>query len=75
VNARTVRASRLRRVTGRSNESEADPLLGGLFIGDYIETFTHARRIWVHYNANYRQVRLLGEGVRVNQQDNFLARR
>jgi hypothetical protein len=75
VNARSVRPGGLRRVTSRSNESEADPVLGGLFIGDYIETFTDAGRIWVHYNANYRKVQLLGEGVPVNQQDNFLALR
>lgn len=75
VNAATGRASGVKRITPRSNDTQADPLLGGLFIGDYIETFTHAGRIWVHYNANYRKTPLLGEGVAVNQQDNFLARR
>jgi hypothetical protein len=63
------------RITLPSNESEADPLLGGFFIGDYIEVFAHQGRAWVHYNANYRQIRLLGQGRPVNQQDNFLARR
>ena len=70
--------SGLRRLTSPSNESEADPLLGGFFIGDYIEAFAHANRVWVHYNANYRKTVLLGplgaEGTPVNQQDNFLAR-
>lgn len=46
----------------------------GAFIGDYIEVFAYNHTAWVHYNANYRQVRLLGEGVPVNQQDNFLLR-
>jgi hypothetical protein len=67
-----------------SNETEADPLLGGFFIGDYIEAFTHANRVWVHWNGNYRRVPLLGAfrnpetgepffpGVPVNQQDNYL---
>jgi hypothetical protein len=63
------------RITLPSNESEADPLLGGFFIGDYIEVFAHQGKAWVHYNANYRQIRLLGRGRPVNQQDNFLARR
>jgi hypothetical protein len=63
------------RLTRPSNESEADPLLGGFFIGDYIEVFAHRGVAWVHYNANYRQIRLLGDGRPVNQQDNFLARR
>jgi hypothetical protein len=62
-----------RRITEPSNESEADPLLGGFFIGDYIETVLVGGRIWTHYNANYRQIALLGEGLPVNQQDNYLA--
>lgn len=72
------RANGLRRLTAPSNETEADPLLGGFFIGDYIEAFTHANRIWVGYNANYRKEMLLGpfgfEGTPVNQQDNYLVR-
>lgn len=63
------------RITRSSNETEADPLLGGFFIGDYIEVFAHDGRAWVHYNANYRQTELLGQGRPVNQQDNFLVRR
>jgi hypothetical protein len=66
----------LRRLTGSSNEPEADPLLGGLFIGDYIEVFATGNNAWVHYNANYLQKPLLeplGEvGIPVAQQDNFL---
>ncbi|MGK4003237.1 hypothetical protein WMF31_11480 [Sorangium sp. So ce1036] len=67
--------TRRQRITGISNEPEADPLLGGSFIGDYIEVFAHREAAYVHYNANYRQVQLLGEGFRIPQQDNFLARR
>lgn len=43
-----------RRLARPSNEPEADPLLGGFFIGDYIEVFAHDRTAWVAYNANYR---------------------
>jgi hypothetical protein len=66
----------LKRLTSPSNESEADPLLGGFFIGDYIEVFATGSRAYVAYNANYRQERLLGpfgeEGIPVAQQDNYL---
>jgi hypothetical protein len=30
--------------------------------------------VYVHFTANYRQVQLIGEGVPIPQQDNFLAR-
>ena len=51
----------LKRLTGpQSNEPESDPLLGGAFIGDYIEGVLIKNRYYVHYNANYRQMRLLG---------------
>lgn len=62
------------RLTPESNESEADPILGGSFIGDYIEVFAHNGRAWVGYNANYRSVQLLGEGFPIPQQDNYLER-
>jgi hypothetical protein len=71
----------LKRLTSPSNESEADPLLGGFFIGDYIETVLVKDRVLVHYNANYRKLQLLGPfgppfstAPAVNQQDNFLER-
>lgn len=60
------------RLTKGMNEPEADPLLGGFFIGDYIEVSAFKGRAWVGYNANYRQVELLGDGVPVPQQDNYL---
>jgi hypothetical protein len=62
------------RVTSISNESEADPVLGGAFIGDYIEVFAQHDHALVHFNANYRSLQILGEGFRVPQQDNFLVR-
>jgi hypothetical protein len=69
-----------KRVTVSSNETEADPLLGGFFIGDYIEAVLIKNRLYVHWNANYRKVPLLSgllhpEGAPVtplNQQDNYL---
>jgi hypothetical protein len=60
------------RVTSLSNESEADPLLGGTFIGDYIDVHLVGKRALVAYNANYRHVRLLGEGFPIPQQDNYV---
>src|SRR5206468_13053960 len=67
--------ARLRRLTHVSNETEADPVNGGGFIGDYFEVAVHARTVWVHFNANYRQVPLLGQGFPIPQQDNFLTRK
>jgi hypothetical protein len=61
-------------LTSGMNEPEADPLLGGFFIGDYIEVAAVGAKAWVGYNANYRQKELLGEGVPVPQQDNYLDR-
>ena len=61
-----------KRLTRPSNETEADPLLGGFFIGDYIEVFANDNRAWVGYNANYRFELLLFEGIPVPQQDNYL---
>jgi hypothetical protein len=64
------------RLTEPSNEPEADPLpfTRGLFIGDYIEVDVERGKAYVHYNANYRQERLVGQGFPVPQQDNYLAR-
>ena len=61
------------RVTRISNEPEADPIFGGVFIGDYMQIDANAGRVYVHYNANLRQVPLVGEGVPIPQQDNYLA--
>ena len=60
------------RVTRVSDETEADPLLGGGFIGDYFDVHLLKGLAYVHYNANYRSVRVLGQGLPVPQQDNFL---
>jgi hypothetical protein len=68
----------VRRLTSSSNETEADPILGGFFIGDYIEVFATGKVAYVGYNANYRHEKLLGpfgvEGIPVPQQDNYLVR-
>lgn len=66
------------RLTSPSNETEADPFLGGFFIGDYIEVHARHNQALVHYNANYRSIKLHfpdPAGFPVPQQDNYLARR
>jgi hypothetical protein len=73
ASSKVTQRQRLRqRLTLLSNESEADPVLRGLFIGDYIEVFASKGSALVHYNANYRQIQLLNEGQPVPQQDNYL---
>jgi hypothetical protein len=72
LNPRTLEVTKRQRLTPLSNESESDPLLGGFFIGDYIEVFASGNRALVHYNANYRQIRLLESGLPIPQQDNYL---
>jgi hypothetical protein len=62
------------RVTPVSNETEADPILGAAFIGDYIQVDAVDGTAYVAYNANRRHVRLFGEGVPIPQQDNYLQR-
>ena len=62
-------------VTRLSNESEADPFLGGAFIGDYIDVDRAGGVSYVAYNANYRRIEVLGEGFRIPQQDNYLTRK
>jgi hypothetical protein len=78
IQGSTADVRRVQRLTRTSNETEADPILGGAFIGDYFEVFAYNRTAWVHFNANYRSELLLdgllGEGVPVPQQDNFLTR-
>jgi len=77
VDATTGAAGNPKRLTTVSNETDADPVLGGSFIGDYIEAFAHDDRVLVHLNANHRSVKLLdglSAGLPVPQQDNFLIR-
>lgn len=62
------------RLTPVSNETEADVALQGRFIGDYFEVFARRGVAYVHYNANYRLVRVLGQGIPVHQQDNYLTK-
>jgi hypothetical protein len=80
IDPRTGESRGHKRVTVSSNETEADPLLGGFFIGDYIEAVLIHNRLYVHWNANYRKVPLLfgllhpegQEAHPLNQQDNYL---
>jgi hypothetical protein len=72
VNSRTGAVVHRQRVTSLSNESEADPILGGFFIGDYIDVHLRRGLAYVAYNANYRKIRVLGEGFPIPQQDNYL---
>jgi hypothetical protein len=71
VDAATVSVLR-RQTVSPLNEPDADPLLGGTFIGDYFEVSADQGRALVHFNANYRFQKFLGEGVPVPQQDNYL---
>ncbi|MBA3552973.1 MAG: hypothetical protein H0W27_08920 [Actinobacteria bacterium] len=74
LNATTATVTNRQRVTSDEdmpNFPEADPTLED-FIGDYIEVFAHGGTAWVHYNMNIRDVKFLGEGFPVAQQDNFL---
>jgi hypothetical protein len=61
-----------RRITKISNETESDPILGGAFIGDYLEVTANKGTAWVHYNANERHVALIGDGLPNPHQDNDL---
>jgi hypothetical protein len=74
VNPVSGAITKRQRVTRLSNETEADPLLGGFFIGDYFDVHLSGSLAFVHYNANYRHVRVLGEGLPIPQQDNYLTR-
>jgi hypothetical protein len=62
------------RVTRPNNETEADPVLGGFFIGDYIDVHLLGGTAYVAYNANYQKLQLLGEGIPIPQQDNYLTK-
>jgi hypothetical protein len=80
INPLTGEARGLKRITSSSNETESDPILGGVFIGDYIEGVLIRNRFYVGFNANYRKVPLIGGFFNapdqpvfpVNQQDNYV---
>jgi hypothetical protein len=74
LDPRTRQVTNRQRLTSLSNEAESDPLLGGFFIGDYFEVFALRNQALVHFNANYRQIRVLESGLPVPQQDNYLQR-
>ena len=73
LNAATSAVTDRQRLTSLSNESEADPLLGGLFIGDYIEVYAllGARRSCTT-TPTIAALDCLTEGFAIPQQDNFL---
>jgi hypothetical protein len=80
VNPSTGQSRGIKRLTTSSNEPESDPLLGGVFIGDYLEAVLIKNRLYVGANENYRKVPLLGGFLNapdqpvfpVNQQDNYV---
>jgi hypothetical protein len=64
------------RLTFPTDETQADPTLGGFFIGDYFEVAAQGGKAYVHYNRNIRGLPFLGPlGIGtspVSQQDNWL---
>ncbi|MDP9223724.1 MAG: hypothetical protein M3P18_07670, partial [Actinomycetota bacterium] len=74
IHAASSGVVRRQRVTPFSNETEADPLLGGFFIGDYFDVHLLNGVAYVAYNANYRHIPVLGQGFAVPQQDNYLTK-
>jgi hypothetical protein len=77
MSATTVKVLKRQKVTTdpiTPNESEADPILGGFFIGDYIEVDAKNGTAYVAYNMNIRKVVVFGDGVAVHQQDNYLTK-
>jgi hypothetical protein len=80
INPLTGQSRGLKRLTSSSNETESDPLLGGVFIGDYIEGVLIKNRYYAGTNANYRKVPFLAGLVNapdqpvipLNQQDNYV---
>ena len=68
----TLYESHFARLNPFSNEPEADPVLGGTFIGDYIEVDAKNGRFYTGYNASFRSVPFIGDGVPIPQQDNYL---
>ena len=77
MSASTVTVLKRQKVTTdpiTPNETEADPILGGFFIGDYIEVDAKNGTAYVAYNMNIRKVTVFGEGVPVHQQDNYLTK-
>ena len=49
-------------------------MVGGTFIGDYIDVHLLRDVAYVAYNGNYRKIALLGQGIPVPQQDNYLTK-
>ena len=74
INKQTGGVVSRKRVTAPANEPEADPLLGGVFIGDYFDVHLLRGIAYVHYNANKHNMRIFGVGFPIPQQDNFLTK-
>lgn len=74
IDGRSAKVTNRQQVTRTLNESEADPVLGGFFIGDYIEVFGHRGNAYTHYNMNYRRIAVLGSEKQIPQQDNYLTK-
>ena len=75
LDANTDAVGSRQRVTSPSSEPEADPIFGGYFIGDYFEVSAQGGDAFVHYNASYRRVPFVGDGLPIPQADNYLSRR
>jgi hypothetical protein len=66
-------AAAITRITTAPNEPDADPVLGGHFIGDYFEVVATSGHAYLNFNLNTRSQQLLGTGQTIHQQDNFFA--
>ena len=74
IDATTGDVVNRQRVTGQSNETEADWNFSSGFIGDYIDLAAAGGTAYVGYNSNIHNVKVFGvDGAPVPQQDNFLS--
>ncbi|MFN2545422.1 MAG: hypothetical protein ABR600_12770 [Actinomycetota bacterium] len=73
LDRRSLKVVVRKRVTRVSNEPNADYLLGGVFIGDYIQVAAVGGRAFIAYNANFVPMPFLGGGAPEYQQDNYLS--
>src|SRR6266567_1798275 len=72
IDAATGNVVNRQRVTGQSNETEADWNFSSGFIGDYIDLAAAGGTAYVGYNSNIHNVKVFGVGgAPVPQQDNF----
>jgi hypothetical protein len=65
--------ARVQRLTPMSNAPEADPLLLGIYLGNYIEVTARDDQALVAFTASFRRIPFaLDGGLPVPQQDNYL---